>query len=125
MPLVEVAMLDELKDNVPFIVTAGGREVALVKRMGTVHALRNVCPHQTASFAGGIAAGERLPGGTRTQVVYDANRPVLACPWHQWQFSLLTGNCTVDQTLRVKVYPVELVDGKVLVEVGRSRQEEA
>jgi 3-phenylpropionate/trans-cinnamate dioxygenase ferredoxin subunit len=125
MPLVVVAKLDDLKDNVPCVVTAGGREVALVKRKGRVHAVRNVCPHQTASFVGGIAADDRLPGGTRTEVLLDPDRPVLSCPWHQWQFGLLDGKCTVDLTLRVKVYPVQLADGRVLIEMGQSAQDEA
>jgi nitrite reductase/ring-hydroxylating ferredoxin subunit len=88
--------------------------------------VRNVGPHQPASFAGGVAADERLPGGLKSRVEYDPNQPVVACPWHRWHFSLVTGVCTVDDGLRVKVYSVKVRDGKVLVDVGReARREES
>jgi nitrite reductase (NADH) small subunit len=124
MALVEVAEFGQLKDNVPFIVSAAGREICLIQRSGTVHAVRNVCPHQTASFAGGVAADERVPGGLKSRVEYDPNQPIIACPWHRWHFSLVTGVCTVDDGLRVKVYPVTVQEGKVLVDMGREARRE-
>jgi len=33
---------------------------------------------------------------------------VLRCPWHQWTFDIATGQCLVDETLRVATYPVRV-----------------
>lgn len=42
---------------------------------------------------------------------------VLRCPWHGWEFDLESGRCLDDDSLRAAVYPVEVADGVVRIEV--------
>jgi nitrite reductase/ring-hydroxylating ferredoxin subunit len=49
----------------------------------------------------------------------DEDAPVLQCPWHGWEFELGNGRALWDASYAVRVYPVHVRDGRVLVEVGR------
>jgi nitrite reductase (NADH) small subunit len=111
----EVARLDQLLEGRPTIVRAKGKEIALTLWRGEVFALRNICPHQTQSFAGGRTR-VRLTGTVGQVDVVDGD-PMLICPWHTWPFRLRTGECPIDPSLRVKAYGVEVRDGTVLVAV--------
>jgi nitrite reductase (NADH) small subunit len=113
---VDVAAFDEIPEAVPTIVKAAGRELVLVRWHGSVHALRNLCPHMSQSFHLGLVRGRAR--GEVGEVVFDQGEPVLSCPWHQYQFDLGTGQCLVDHKLRVKRYPVTVESGRVLVEVS-------
>jgi nitrite reductase (NADH) small subunit len=43
---------------------------------------------------------------------------VLRCPWHGWEFDLETGESLFDpERWRVRVYPVRVEDGEILVEI--------
>ena len=45
------------------------------------------------------------------------DRPIVTCPWHRYEFSLLTGQCTTHDALRVRTYPVAVEDGKIFVDL--------
>ena len=91
------------------------KEALLRRRRGVYeefYALRNVCPHQTQSYLGG-RAHSRIEGGQAVgELEVFADDPVLACPWHGWEFRLRGGECLVDPKLRVRTYPVEVRDGR-------------
>lgn len=105
----------------PTAVRVEGRELVLVLWAGHVYALRNICPHESQSFVGGVARGRICGTGVPGELTVDATRPVLVCPWHTWEYELDTGRSTHDPRFRVKSYPVRVQDGRVFVEVRRSR----
>jgi len=49
----------------------------------------------------------------------DDETPVIACPWHGWEFELEGGRALWDDSYAVKTIPVRVVDGRVLLEVGK------
>ena len=49
----------------------------------------------------------------------DDETPVLACPWHGWEFELERGRALWDEAYAVKVMPVRIESGRVLLELGR------
>ena len=106
----------------PWPVRVAGRELVLVRWRERVYALRNVCPHESQSFAGGVARGRYCATGLPGQLLVDEARPVLVCPWHTWAYELESGRCTTDDRFRVRSYPVEVLEGRVFVEVGGGRQ---
>lgn len=79
---------------------AGGIQVAVFRlRDGSLHATQAVCPH-----AGGpLADGQTDPD-------------VLVCPLHLYAYRWTDGGAT-GGGLRIRVYPVREVDGRVVVEV--------
>jgi nitrite reductase/ring-hydroxylating ferredoxin subunit len=46
--------------------------------------------------------------------------PVIACPWHGWEFDVGTGEAIWDPAVRVRTFPVEIVADRVLIEIGSS-----
>jgi nitrite reductase/ring-hydroxylating ferredoxin subunit len=118
--MVDLAALDELVEGRPHVVQAGGRELGLVRWRDAVYAIRNVCPHMGARLCAGTVTAQLLSDGPRAPVAVDAGRPVISCPWHGWTYEIATGGSLVDPArFRVRSYPVAIVDGRVLVDLGR------
>jgi nitrite reductase/ring-hydroxylating ferredoxin subunit len=46
---------------------------------------------------------------------------ILACPWHGWEFDLLTGQALADPRKRLRRYPVTVRDGTIHVTVPHRR----
>jgi nitrite reductase/ring-hydroxylating ferredoxin subunit len=114
--LTRVTKFDELEEGMPTVFKVRGRSIVLVRWKEEVHALRNVCPHQTQSFEHGfvrplVVAGEQLG----TLKLTDAG--LLVCPWHAWEFGLDDGRCITSDQHRVRRYDVTVRDGDVLVDV--------
>jgi 3-phenylpropionate/trans-cinnamate dioxygenase ferredoxin subunit len=117
--LVDVVGILDLTEGRPTVVQVEGRELAVVLWQGEVYAVRNICPHQTQSFTGGIARFEisGLPGRPG-ELAIDETQPVVVCPVHTWEFSLKTGVCRADAKLRVRRYPTEVKNGRVLIDTS-------
>ena len=52
--------------------------------------MRNHCPHKGAPVCKGILGGTWLPCGPG-EMVYGRDGEVLVCPWHGFEFDLLSG----------------------------------
>ncbi len=96
--LIAIASLSECPPGTSIEREAGGRIVALANVDGTVHALDGLCPHQ-----GGPLGTGRLCGTT------------LTCPWHGWQFDVVTGRHGISPTVRQPVHEVRQRDGIIEV----------
>jgi nitrite reductase (NADH) small subunit len=114
--LIEVGRADDFPEGVPTRVHAGGRGLIVVRAGGTIYILRDVCPHQISSFVGGVVDG--FATGTPEQPAFDADEPVIQCPWHRYEFSVKTGRCLTSDKLRVRTYRVTVEEGAVLVELS-------
>ncbi|MDQ3865969.1 MAG: Rieske (2Fe-2S) protein [Actinomycetota bacterium] len=109
----DAGSLAELEREQVLVVRVGGRELGVLRdEDGQLYAVRNRCPHHGAPLCRGRirerevgAPGLYEPSGKR----------VLRCPWHGWEFDLETGRCLDDARLRTRLYPVKVVDGRVLV----------
>ena len=119
MAEVEVARVCDLEEGVAKAVRAFGREIAVVRWRGECFAVRNICPHQTVSFANGIAQEQYLPAARVGEIHVDYDDPVLRCPRHAYKFALRTGRCTMDCRLRIKTYPVSIREGRVYIRNDR------
>ena len=96
---VRVAATADVVSGGGLCVQAGGKAIALFNVDGTFYAVDNTCPHR----GGPLAEGE-LEGTTVT------------CPWHAWQFDLVTGESLTDDS-RVDRYDVKIEGSDVLVAV--------
>jgi nitrite reductase/ring-hydroxylating ferredoxin subunit len=77
----------------------GGRCVVLFHVDGAYYAIDDSCPHQGASLAGG-----RLEGRS------------LRCPAHGLRFDLASG-CMAPPGLEATVYPIQIEQGRVYVDL--------
>ena len=84
---------------------------------GTVHALRDVCPHKGPCLSAGMI-DRNCTGDTAGEYVFDRDTEVLRGPWHSWEFDIRTGRSLFDpEKIRVKTYPVSIENGDVFVEL--------
>ncbi len=104
---LRVCALDDLVPDRGAAALVDGQQVALF-RLGTgeVHAVDHRDP-----FTGANVLARGLVG-TRGELA------TVASPLHKQVFSLTTGQCLDDPDVRLRVWPVRVVDGQVEVGVG-------
>jgi NAD(P)H-dependent nitrite reductase small subunit len=87
------------------IIQQSDETVAVFKTVAGFRACQNVCPHAGGSLGEGLVEGDTV-----------------TCPLHGWQFDLKNGTCLNEPGQAVKIYPVEVKEGKVyLTEVERAK----
>jgi len=62
----------------------------------------------------GRVGGTTLPSPPG-QFCWGREGEILACPWHGWEFDLLTGKALADQRVRLRRYPVTVADDTLYV----------
>ncbi len=82
-------------------VEAGGVAYCVANVEGRLAVLDNVCPHRDAPLGQGTLEGENV-----------------VCPWHAWCFSTVTGVAAPPERAQVRVFPVKVEAGDVLVKIG-------
>lgn len=96
-----VADADAIGEDEALGVNVDGVPIAVCHTGGAYHAVHGVCTHEYAMLADGY-----LEDGC------------IECPLHQGRFELATGKAIAPPVIEpIKVYPVKVEDGKVLVEV--------
>ena len=77
---------------------------------GKWYATQNMCPHKNAFvLSRGIIGAE-------------GNVPKVACPLHKKPFSLESGECLSGEDLSLKIFPVKIEEGRVLLELPPKAQ---
>jgi nitrite reductase/ring-hydroxylating ferredoxin subunit len=96
-----VATRDEIAEGSCKIVKVKGIEFGIFKVRGEFFAWRNVCPHFAAPVCKGAITGTRLPSQVYEYQLGRENE-ILRCPWHGWEFDLLTGEHLVDPDVKLR-----------------------
>jgi toluene monooxygenase system ferredoxin subunit len=84
-----------------------GNSILLVNLDGHVYAYADACPHQKS----------RLSEGT-------LNGRTLRCARHHWEFDVRTGNGINPETACLKVIPVTVQSGDILLDLDEERPTE-
>jgi nitrite reductase/ring-hydroxylating ferredoxin subunit len=101
MPWIDVAAHSILIEKRWLEVEAGREAVLLFDLGGEIHATAAICPHHSAFLSQGGFDGEHVD-----------------CPRHQGRFDIRTGAQLRGPVCdMLKVYPVKLQSGRVLVEL--------
>lgn len=110
----DIAAVEDVERDGRAIVRIGGREIGVLvdPSNGSLRALRNRCPHVGSPLCRG--ALRTREAGTPGSYTLEEGK-VLRCPHHGWEFDLVTGACLDDPAMRVAVYEVKVVDGRVHV----------
>ena len=99
------------------IVEATGVSIGVFNVGGTFFAVKNVCPHQGAQLCQGTVHATHRPSDVHEFDPALAGR-ILRCPWHGWEFDIITGKGLHDATSGVATYPVEVdANGDVVVTI--------
>lgn len=101
------------------IVEVGGMKVGVINYDGEYYAIQNTCAHDGGPVCKGLVQG-KLEGdwsGPGERVVEQfSETPVIACPWHGWEYELETGEHVGDQTISLRTYNVMREDGSIYIE---------
>lgn len=121
---IDVGPVADFEERRFRIVNAGGHELGVLRWQDRFFAVHNRCPHQKGPLCLGIVSG-RLVGSAPGSMEVDDDVPVVACPWHGWEFDLERGRALWEEGYAAKVVPVRVEKGRVLVDVGRSARDPA
>jgi nitrite reductase (NADH) small subunit len=97
---VTVARVDDVPPGTVRAVSAGDRDIALVRVGDEFYALRSQCLH----LKGPLGEGELEDW-------------YLACPWHGWRYDVRTGRNDFDLAIQAETYEVRVEDGDVKVAI--------
>jgi 3-phenylpropionate/trans-cinnamate dioxygenase ferredoxin subunit len=100
------------------IVKLDAREIGVIRLLsGRLRAVMNRCPHKGAPICRGIVGGVWASKGPG-ELSLDADRSVLVCPWHGFEFDLETGKEVLwRRPSSLRMYAIEEVGGEVIVTV--------
>ncbi|HEX8234419.1 MAG TPA: Rieske 2Fe-2S domain-containing protein [Abditibacteriaceae bacterium] len=87
-------------------------EVGVFNVGGRFFAYRNVCPHAGAPVCEGKICGTTAPSGVG-EFILERQGEIVRCPWHGWEFDLLTGEHLVDGKMKLRPYAVETGAGNL------------
>ncbi len=91
------------------IVTLQGHSVGVFRVRDRFFAVHNRCPHKGAELCRGSVLGY-LTADAPGELRYDAERLMLQCPWHGWEYDLETGESYVKNS-RIRSYEIEVEAG--------------
>jgi nitrite reductase/ring-hydroxylating ferredoxin subunit len=114
----DVGAVADFAERVVTLVRAGDREIGVVRWNGEVYAISNVCTHQRGPLCRGTLSA-RLTAAAPGTMELDEETPVLACPWHGWEFDLRSGRALWDERYAVRTFSVSVEGGRVLVDMKR------
>ena len=99
--LIEVAGIEQIRPGAGSRFLVADKELAIFNVDGKICAIADTCPH-----AGGSLGMGKLDG------------TIVTCPVHGMKFDVTTGCFAGTSEFGVDVYPAEIVDGKIMVNVG-------
>jgi nitrite reductase/ring-hydroxylating ferredoxin subunit len=95
---VEVAQLDQIPPGTSSFVQVGDKNIALFNVNGSIYAIDDACAHAGSSLAQGKFNGKTV-----------------TCRAHGWRYDVTTGQVTTVPDFGVASYPVQVVEGKIMV----------
>ena len=111
-----VAKASEIGPGEVRLVEVKRRSIGLFNVNGQFVAALNVCPHELAPVCRGRVGGTTLPSPPG-EYRWGREGEILACPWHGWEFDLLTGEALADPRIRLRLYPVSVEDDTIFVTI--------
>lgn len=97
--MIAVLASAELLEGGRAVVVAGGREIAVVRVEGEVHAVANTCPHRGGSLGHGDLSGRHL-----------------YCPLHAWCFDVRSGEGFFPKGARIAIHRAREEGGQIFVD---------
>jgi nitrite reductase/ring-hydroxylating ferredoxin subunit len=113
---VVVGKVSDFQDGDRKIVDVDGKSVGVFRVDGRFYALRNRCPHQWGPLCLGDFAPRAVSAGPGDVRMADGP-PLLACPWHGWEYDLATGQSFMGPgrgNMAVRPYEVRVLPGSEL-----------
>jgi nitrite reductase/ring-hydroxylating ferredoxin subunit len=123
MEKYKVASKREIQEGSCKIVSVRGVEYGLFKVNGQFYAWRNACPHFGAPVCEGKICGTRLPSAVYEYKLGRENE-ILRCPWHGWEFDLITGEHLVDPATKLRQGRLKPPEGEERLDPGHLEEDD-
>jgi nitrite reductase/ring-hydroxylating ferredoxin subunit len=117
---IDVGHVRNFPDGQVSLVMVGKAEIGIINWRGRFHAIGGVCTHQGGPLCRGLLTA-RLSSPKPGEMEVEEAVPVIACPWHGWEFDIETGEPLWDTGPRIRIFPVEIVGDRVFIETRASR----
>jgi toluene monooxygenase system ferredoxin subunit len=104
MTLRKVASLGDLWSGEMMGLDVDGNGILLVNIDDRIYAYADACPHQRGRLSEGSMTGTTL-----------------RCPRHHWEFDVRTGHGINPQNVCLRVFPVTVERGDILVDLGDAK----
>jgi nitrite reductase (NADH) small subunit len=101
MAFLRAAKKDEIPAGTIREFQVNGTTVALANVEGSFHAIDNTCLHRGGPLGQGELEGK-----------------VVTCPWHGWQYDVTSGKVTMNPSVGVNCYVVEVRGEDIFVDCG-------
>jgi nitrite reductase/ring-hydroxylating ferredoxin subunit len=122
---VVVGKVTDFRNGDRKIIDVNGKSVGVFRVDDQFYAIRNRCPHQWGPLCLGDFAPRPVSGGPG-DVHLDSGPPLIACPWHGWEYDLATGQSFMGPgrgNMAALSYDVTVLPGSELA--GRAADGEA
>ncbi len=101
-----VASAGEILPGERKLVIVAGRSLGIFNIGGKFFALHNSCPHQGAPLCSGRLTG-LLTATNPGAYNYSRQGEIIRCPWHQWEFDIVTGQSIINpRSVRARSFQV-------------------
>lgn len=87
---VVVGKVSDFENGDRKIIDVNGKSIGVFRVDDQFYALRNRCPHQFGPLCVGTLAPRAVSSGPG-DVRVESGPPLIACPWHGWEYDLATG----------------------------------
>lgn len=101
MAFLRAARKDEIPAGSIREFQVNGKTLAIANVEGKFHAIHNTCLHR---------------GGPLGQGELEGN--VVTCPWHGWQYDVTCGKVTMNPSVGVETYAVDVRGDDIFVDCG-------
>jgi nitrite reductase/ring-hydroxylating ferredoxin subunit len=113
---VVVGRVSDFRNGDRKIVDVNGKSIGVFRIGDDFYAIRNRCPHQWGPLCLGDLAPRAVSGGPG-DVHLDSGPPLIACPWHGWEYDLATGQSFMGPgrgNMAARSYDVTVLPGSEL-----------
>lgn len=122
---VSLGRFDDLKTRGRMVVEIDGVEIGVFFVGSDVRAYLNICPH----MGGPACQGKMMPRtleavsdtGRSLGLAFSKDEHHIVCPWHGYEFDVMTGCHPFDPRVRLTPVPVRIADSEVRVTLGGER----
>lgn len=114
---VVVGKVSDFENGGRKIIDVNGKSIGVFRIDDRFYALRNRCPHQFGPLCVGTLAQRAVSDGPG-DVKMDDGPPLIACPWHGWEYDLATGQSFMGPgrgNVPALSYDVDVLPGSELV----------
>jgi nitrite reductase/ring-hydroxylating ferredoxin subunit len=122
---VVVGKVSDFENGDRKIVDVNGKSIGVFRVDDQFYALRNRCPHQYGPLCVGTLAPRAVSAGPG-DVKMDSGPPLLACPWHGWEYDIATGQSFMGPgrgNMAALAYDVSVLPGSELAPAGEGAEE--